>query len=86
MKLTDTVYVSEWVNGSGWSYEDVPVSIEECDLPYLLHCDSDEFDCNDDLDLFASVDFSISDDGVVCSISELVFVLKCYDNIDDVSV
>ena len=91
MKLKESIFVAEWHDNSGWSYETL-VSIKEIDYPYLLHYDPEEFDWNDyhdyySVDLPTGVDLLITvkfttDDGVY-SKSEWASVLKSYDYIDD---
>lgn len=92
MKLTETVLVSEWIDGTGWLYEDSIVSIKEFDFPDLLYYDPEEFNWNDyeeyipsslpkGTDLLILVEFSTPDDGVVYSNSEWVSVLNSYKDI-----
>lgn len=93
MKLKETIFVGEWHDGVGFSYETL-VSIKTVDFPYLLNYDPEEFNWNDyrdyyslefpkEVDYLITVEFSTPDDGVVYSNSEWASSLKVYDDIDD---
>lgn len=93
MKLKETIFVAEWHDDNGWSYETL-VSIKEIDFPHLVCYDPEEFDWNDysdyysidlpkGVDLLITVKFETPGDGVVYSNSEWASVLKSYDDIDN---
>uniref|UniRef100_A0AAU8AUW3 Uncharacterized protein n=1 Tax=Dulem virus 186 TaxID=3145663 RepID=A0AAU8AUW3_9VIRU len=93
MKLIETIFVSEWIDGYGWLYEDSVVSLKEVDFSFISYYDFEEFDWNDyedyysiqlpkGADLYLTVLFSF--DGCdVRSFSEWASVLKSYDDIDN---
>ncbi|AXH77043.1 MAG: hypothetical protein [Microviridae sp.] len=93
MKLTETIFASEWIDGHGWLYEDSVASLREVYFPFISHYDPEEFDWKDyedyyssqlpkGTDLYLTVLFSV--DGCdVCSFSEWASVLRSYDDIDN---
>lgn len=92
MKLIETILVSEWIDGSGWLYEDSVVSLKEVDFPLILNYNPEDFDWSDydeyyssplpkGTDICLTVLFSV--DGCdICAFSEWVSVLQRYNDID----
>mgnify|MGYP007115459071 FL=1 len=94
MKLVETIMASEWIDGSGWSYEDSIITVNEGNFPFNSQDEVKEFceqgdwgdygdyyssELAEGIDIKLTVKFETPDGDFIAEMSEWVSELQKED-------